>query len=305
MDDSRLAAVSLLVALLLVGLVWYPATLSSLSAPSYQYEHRVDPAGTEAYEQRHAEITEDGGDLRTVQYESLSSDAQRLFDRTLRTDPGRDGGYEYEPEVCEAGVAACPLLEREDLADELHYDRSLPAADAALIVETEDGRYLFSTFAAAPDGHDLGGWPGTDWLVNAGVLLPLAATLVGLGSRRVPTHRLPAAAAAFVCVLLAGTIARAPAPFAAIAAGLAVVPLLVVGSRPDRRVAAAGVALGLALAVAVVAPAYLEAYGVIDSVVDVPFFGVLGLAWGGALALLAASWLLDDPDEEVPARAVK
>lgn len=295
---DRLRVATLLVAVVLVLLVPYPATFSDVAERSPEYEHHVVPVGSEGYQDRIDAIgSESDGDehgLRTIRYENLSAAGRTVFDRALETERGAHGAYEYTPPVCRPGVLACPHRSADDLVPELSYGVLGSPSDAAILVETDEGSYLLSTRAVYPGLGEYGTWPIVPLLFRSVVLVPAAVLLAGFALGDVFVVRTTATVTAFPAVAVPSVLDRVPTA-AAVAAGLATaIGVAWVRPRFDRRFEIGALAVGCGLVLLALVPGYLAAYAG-DSWVASPGFVsssiLLGavLAWGSGPVLVLAS----------------
>lgn len=306
--ERLLGVAALLVAVLLVATGSYPATLGTTSyQDSSRFEHRLDAVGSPGYEERvedvRAETGRNASELPAMRYDELPPDVQRVFDRTLADPPNRLGTRTYTPPFCKDGVLACPDATVRDLPAELEY-RTTDGEYAALVVETDDDRYLFSTPAAVP-GH---GTPVLEWswfhrLAFGPVFGGVALFLVSFGSEPfVGQRRSVAAAVAGAATLAAGGITGFGLGHLLLAAGVSLVTLAP-APLADPRARSAAVALGATIVAVAVGPAYAEVY--------VGAFGpsarqrglVLALAVGGPIALSLVDRRWRTADETTPGSA--
>lgn len=159
------------VAVVLLGLAFYPGTLTSPYATSQdtlRYAHTIVPESSPQYEEYAEEH-----DPETLRYDELSPVARELFDRTKAAEPrSYDGERRYVPDVCRDFVLVCDTYSQDELPDEFTYGTELTYEEAFVFIEDGDDRYLLRTgitghlfFGSLPVGFV------TRWLT----MLPLAA----------------------------------------------------------------------------------------------------------------------------------
>lgn len=156
-----------------------PGALSTLGTEDPDdYQHTVEPiSGNWSLGETRASPPDRSDDaLRVLRYEELSTEAQDLFDRTLDGDGPPNGTRTYTPTLCRSGTYFCPYRSTDDLAPELSYDRSDDEADAAVVVLSDDGNYLFATPAYEASYHD--GWMLPLGFLKALLVLPYVGFLV-------------------------------------------------------------------------------------------------------------------------------
>lgn len=186
MTERALQAGCLLVGLLLLALALYPPSFVGFFAHGPGYQTTVAPEGTDAYQQELSDVEEAGGsaeDLRVVDYESLSPEAQRFVDRALERPADRDGAHSYSPRVCAPYAVACPGLASDAVPPELTYEVHSPIDEVAMFVERGDARYLVTTsglVAGAVDPAPVG--PLLFAAIRLALLVPLGGVLVALGA---------------------------------------------------------------------------------------------------------------------------
>lgn len=309
MDRRHVAVAGVLVAALLLVLVWYPGTFVGPEDDEWYYEHRVDPVTASSYDQRLETIrseavsgddSEAGSDvedeLTTVSYEELSPEARTMFDRTLESPPEHSGAHVHDPFVCEEGWRLCAGMRRSELPPEFDYGSVSDPADAALFVEIDDGRYLFSTRSVdyTPQDGASFGLAMVTYVVKGVALLPFAAFLVAYSTGLATGSREWTAAGASSGIAIAALAAVYFDGIASIGLFLGGLVLLVVSAAPrtdDLRLRALAVALGALLAAIAVAPAHLLPLTGRPSYAVLTAFLVLLVAWSSVAGLcVAATW---------------
>lgn len=297
MHRRHVAVAGVLVAALLLVLVWYPGTFVGPEDDRELYEHRVDPATASSYDQRLATIRseaernegfEEGTDvedeLTTVSYEELSPAARATFDRTLEAPPDASGAHVYDPFVCRDGWRLCAGMQRSELPPEFGYGSGSPLDGAALIVETDDGRYLFSTGAVDYTPQDGAGFGLAifTYVVKGVALIPFAAFLlaystgIATGSREWTAAGVTSGIAlvALGVVFFDGTVA-----IGLLLGGLVLVAVATAPQTDDCRLRGLAVALGGLLATIAVAPSQL-----------LPLIGSPSYPFLGGLLVLVGAW---------------
>lgn len=290
-----LGATTLLTALLLLSLSVYPATLSTMTFQlGSTYEHRLDAVGSDAYHERLDDVESETGTnesaIPVFEHEALPPDVREVVDRTLDEDEGPDGTRRHVPVLCQDDALACPYPTRDELPEELAYGSS-DGTYAAFVVETDEGRFLFTTPAVDPGPIPPAIHLSELWkLLFVPVFAAHALFLVAVGSEPFlgERRRLAAvgASAAGVVLTLGTDVLSAPM----VVAGLCFGPAAYAPSPlRDRRVRAAAVLVGLAVAVVAVGPAYVLAYTDVSVSFAAQRVVVLLLGLGGPLVL----YLLD------------
>lgn len=163
----RIAGIA--VAVVVLGLAFYPGTLTSpyvTGEDTPRYAHTMVPESSPQYE----EVTREH-DPEVYQYDELSPTGRELFDRTRAAEPRLYGERRYIPVVCRDFVLVCDAYARDQLPEEFTYGTELTYEEAFVFVEDGDDRYLLQTgitghllFAPFPVGFALA------WLT----MLPLA-----------------------------------------------------------------------------------------------------------------------------------
>lgn len=175
-----LQAAGLVLAVLLVGLAFYPGAVASpyVAEDSYRYNHQIVPETAAAYD----ETVEQA---RTYRYSELSGTAQTFVDRTRAAPAG-----EYTPVVCQEFVLTCDEYSQDDLPPEFTYGEDLQEEDASVVIRDGDEAFLFQTGMV---GH---GWFRLPlrFLTASLLLLPLAG-VVSLAAIRSESERVLAGAA--------------------------------------------------------------------------------------------------------------
>lgn len=184
MDRLAVGVGCVVCALLLLALLFYPATFSTLTSSEHRHQHSVVPDSGAEFDRQlegleREQRSTDALELRERRYEELSPEARSLFDRTRSEQPNDRGIRKRDAVVCKPLVVGCPGTSTDDLAPELAYDWEAGPEDAAVIVATDDGRYLFSTATAERDSYD-GGWEGFEFLLRSFVVLPTAFFLLAI-----------------------------------------------------------------------------------------------------------------------------
>jgi len=175
--------IAFVVALLLVGLAFYPGMLASPYEPlSHQYSHAVTPESSESFEQHSAEF-----DPPVREYDTLSPDGQDLFDRT-RAEPANKNSdwHRYTPNVCRPEMIVCDGVHIDDLPTEFTYGEDLEPSETSTIIVDGDDRYLLRTGSTSHADTFLGEW--IDGILTLVTLVPLglfvAAVAAKAGSKR-------------------------------------------------------------------------------------------------------------------------
>lgn len=140
-----------IIALLLVGLAFYPGTLVSPYEPqSYQYEHAVAPESTENFEQYTADV-----DPPVREYDDLSPAGQTLFDRARAEPAGTySGWHRYTPTVCRPAMVVCDGVHANELPPEFTYGENLEPAESLSIIVDGDAQRSSDSRTQSGDGED-------------------------------------------------------------------------------------------------------------------------------------------------------
>lgn len=186
-----LRLIAFVVALLLVGLAFYPGMLASPYEPlPHQYSHAVTPESSESFEQHTEEF-----DPPVREYDSLSPVGQDLFDRT-RAEPAHRNSdwHRYTPNICRPEMIVCDGVHVDDLPTEFTYGEDLEPSETSTIIVDGDDRYLLRT----GDTSHADGFVDIDVILVLVTLLPLGLFVAVVAaaptlSRR--EHRLAALAA--------------------------------------------------------------------------------------------------------------
>lgn len=177
--------------LLLSGVVPQPVFASpyQTSEPA-PYVHQAVPEDDSQFRNLVDLYGFDSDAARSV--ESLSPTGQLAVERTIASEPRRDGWLRYELPVCKDSMLACDSV-REPPTD-FQYGEGTPA-EVFTIIESDGDRYLFQT--GVQTGTDLsnglGDQPTATYLWLFGLLpfgvIVIVSEVIGLktGRRRLPT----------------------------------------------------------------------------------------------------------------------
>jgi len=182
-DNAGLVAFAIVVALLLIGLPFYPGTFTpGYEQNSYNYEHEIE-AGPANNVTGGLEL---GGGTNlediTYEYEDLSPAAQELFDRTLSADSST-----YVPVVCQNHVLVCDGYYKQDLPSEFIYGPGPQDEFRYSVIEYDGNQYLLRTgVSESPNSPNF--VAGFIWLFLRGLMLLhgaaiAVATVVRLSDR--------------------------------------------------------------------------------------------------------------------------
>jgi hypothetical protein len=152
-ENIRLVAFAVLVALLLVSLPFYPGTFSPGHDPnSYNYKHQIEEGPTENVTGEADNVTGNldfGGETDvediTYEYEKLSPIAQVLFERTLNAK-----SLTHTPVVCEDYVLVCDGYYKHELPSEFTYGAGEEDELHYSIIESNGSQYLLRTGVLSP-----------------------------------------------------------------------------------------------------------------------------------------------------------
>lgn len=187
-----LQGIGLVVAVVLVGLLFYPGTLASpyVADDAQAYDNRVVPETAAAYD----EYVEQAP---TYRYDELSGPAQTFVDRT-RAAPDD----EYTPVVCRAFVVTCDEYTRDDLPSEFTYGDDVREENAFVVIQDGDEELLFQTGMIS---HGLP-WLPVRFLTMVFLLFPLAGA-VGTTALRSENERVVGGVAGLGAVVAALAVA--------------------------------------------------------------------------------------------------
>lgn len=307
LNRRRLTVAAVLLAAVLLVLVGYPGTFVGPIDEDPFYEHRIEPTSSEAYEERIATFEDRSRDseedLREVRYDELSPGGQALFDRTAAVERDSDGTRDYRPTVCKAYALYCPGLRQGDLPREFSYEYDADFLDSAVIVETDDGRHLFSAAAHStvyPHGDPSGVFRA---LLSFLTLAPFATFLLAFSTGRAIESRSVRAAGSLTCVVLAGIAARTSSfvwtTLTFVVCAVLLVPFAVPTPAANLRLRALAIAVGAFVAALSVVPSHLSTVTSIGPNVVLVALVTLSVSWIGMASLSVAAYLSDSPSGPV------
>lgn len=194
----------IVIALLLVGLIFYPGAFASpyvTAQDGPQYAHTIIPESSPTYEGYTSEY-----DPEVYHYDALSPVAQDLFDRTRAADPRPQYNDErrYIPAVCRGFMLVCDTYHHDELPDEFTYGTELSPEETLQFVETDDERYLLQT---GWDSHGtLFAFPFR-FVIALLTMLPLAVAVAGTAVRSEDSRIVASAAGGGAAVIVLGLLA--------------------------------------------------------------------------------------------------
>lgn len=170
-------------AVLLVLSVAVPGALSTLGVKdTSEYQHTVEPiSGNWSTNETEPSPVMPSDEPQALRYEELSPETQVLFDRTFDGTGPPNGTRTYTPTVCRPDTYFCPHRSPDDLAPELSYEGS-DDPDAAVVVVTDDGNYLFTTPAYESSHHD--GWVLPMTMIRVFLVFPFAGLLAWMVTKK-------------------------------------------------------------------------------------------------------------------------
>lgn len=161
----------LIVAVILLGLAFYPGTLATpyvTAQETPKYAHTIIPESSPLYE----EYTEDYNH-EVYQYDELSPVGQELFDQTRAAEPRPQYNRErrYIPDVCRDFMLVCDKYSQDELPEQFTYGTELDYEEAFVFIEDGDDRYLLQTGIT---GHLFFAPFPVDFVIRRLTVIPLA-----------------------------------------------------------------------------------------------------------------------------------
>lgn len=203
-DDGVPVAFAVVVALLLVGLPFYPGTFSpGYDTNSHIYEHAIEAGPADGVaDELELEAGTEPEDI-TYEYEALSPAARALFDRTLSADP-----TPYVPAVCHNYVLVCDGYFEEELPSEFVYGAGPQDEFRYSVIEYDGDRYLLRTGSIGY--HNSPNFLyGFVWLFLRGAMLVHAALLAGATLVRLSERWAGADGRGYVALVAGGALLAA------------------------------------------------------------------------------------------------
>lgn len=287
MSNRSIAIGCLAVALVLAALPLYPAAFVGPIDSDLQAAHHVAHESTEAYDEQTRWFQSPRGqstDVATVQYHELSPEARSMFDRARESSATDSGLRTYDPDICRDGVLHCPGLTTDSYAPEFDYERQASREENVLLVEADDGRYVFWL-----DYREWGFYQYVQLYVLVGLVIAYAGFLAAYGAGLTPGSTPRRAATALVGLGVGGlgvAFAEGLLLVGAVLVGVAV-PIASISPVADRsRDRAIAGLLGVVVAALSVVVPHL------DPVVEPELTGLGTFVAVPGIALVGAAWLV-------------